>query len=546
MADSTAGRAGRAWEWYLSDAGRRLFVGAVWAALVGTAFGYVAQYTRNWPIADEWAFVGDFLAGDKPRGEWIFERHAEHRYPFARSILVLIDEVCGHDYRIATGLNAVLLAAASAFLILAARRLRGTTEYTDCFFPALLLHRGHCEELLMGYQLAFALSEFCIAAFVLALAGSRPRLGIAALAVAGLAGGGGAGILFALPLGLTLLAIIVRRRTGFGPACLTAIALAAAALQIADALLHPTDSARNGFAVTATVTLQVADGAFGRCIGEEFPGTGAAVIAGALLAALLLVRSARRDPVAHRSLALLAVLAGAFAFLLAVGHARPNGYAYRNSAFSQFAVAVPWLWATRFRERRRWHAVVGAAIVAVVATQVIRQNWGSGIQCGDRYAEAYAAAEGDARRGIPVDALAERNHYYFQSAEWNARAWRILHTRGIGLAAEAPPRPILSVAATAPLAQSADSLRWPIGTPVPGVRAVRVRGTRPTSTEWTSVRFTWIEVADDGRETSRSERRAVWRNPGAWSALLWIDGSIREVTLECDGEDRPESVEWLR
>ncbi len=550
MNDSIGSRAKRAWEWYLSDSGRRLFVGAVWAALVAITFSYVVEYARNWPVNDEWAFVGDFIGGDRQRTEWIFDRHAEHRYPFARAILVSIDEVCGHDYRIAIGVHAALLAAASGFLILAARRLRGTTEYTDCLFPALLLHRGHCEDLLMGYQIAFGLSVFCVAALVLALSGARPRLWSAALAVVGLAGGGGAGILYAIPLGAVLLGILVRERRGIAPGLLALVAVFAAGWQIADQLRKPPLNPHNGAAKTAEVFLQAADGAFGRAVDDDFPSFGISigviVIAAAVLAAGSLARAVRREPAVHRPLGLLAVLAGTFGFLLAIGSVRTNGYAYRFSSFSQFAVIVPWLWTTRFPGRRRWQVVVGAMVTAIAATAIVRQNWGVGTQYGDRYAAAYEAAEADARRGIPIDILAERNIYYFPSPDSNARPWGLLREAGIAPFSATPAPGAGWRTQPGTLDGEPGGTRWKIGPEgAPPARALRIRGSCPRMAEWARMRFTWTDIASDGTESPHPESRGAWRAGGAWATVLWFDCRIRDLVFESDGDDRPESAEWL-
>ena len=541
----------RAWAWYLSDAGRRLFVGAVWAALVAVTGTYVAEYARNWPINDEWAFVGDFLGGQSPRLDWIFGPHAEHRYPCARAILVLIDEVFGHDYRIAMGLHIALLAAASGFLILAARRLRGTTEYTDCLFPALLLHRGHCEDLLMGYQIAFGLSVFCVAAFVLALAGARPRLWSAALAVVGLAGGGGAGILYALPLGTVLLWIIVRERRSFAPGALAVGAVSAAGWQIADQLRKPSLNPHNGALKTAEVFLEAADGAFGRAVDDDLPSFGLSfgilVILASAIAAAALARASRRGSPAHRPLGLLGVLAGTFGFLLAIGYARSNGVAYRFSSFSQFAVVVPWLWFTRFPGRRRRQVVAGAIVTAVAASAIVRQNWGVGMQYGDRIAAAYDAAATDARRGIPIDIVAERNIYYYAGADCNAPAWDTLSTAGIAPFSGTPSAGRVWQTQPGTLELQSGGTLWKIGPAASsGARALRIRGRRPRMAEWALMRFTWTDIAADGTETPHAEYRKAWRTPGAWSTVLWFDGPVRDVAFESDGDDRPESVEWLR
>src|SRR6185503_15507641 len=84
------------------------------------------------------------------------------------------------DFRIAQYGNALLLAAAAAGLILAARRARGgRTALADAFFPLVLLHWRHAVNVLWGWQVQFVASAVlaCALAAALAVAPGRPGRG---------------------------------------------------------------------------------------------------------------------------------------------------------------------------------------------------------------------------------------------------------------------------------------------------------------------------------------------------------------------------------
>jgi len=210
----------------------------VWAALTLAAAGYVHFYGPNLPVHDEWLFVPSLF--DTPSGQlrWLFERHGEHRYPLARAVYLSLFHLSGNDFRAGMWAVLALHAGAAALFLRAADLARGRVAYSDCWFPVLLLHRGHAENLLMGYQVAFLLTVFALAAFALlvTVADQLPpgRVGLAGCALlVPLALGGGVGILFAPVVGGWLL----WRTTVTGrwmPAIAILVLLAVAAVGVLD------------------------------------------------------------------------------------------------------------------------------------------------------------------------------------------------------------------------------------------------------------------------------------------------------------------------
>lgn len=531
----------RFFAWYFGESGRRVFVWAVWAVMVGLAAGFVAQYGRNIPVNDEWAFVPDYFAPPGHQFGWLFERHTDHRYPLARGIFLACLHLSGYDFRAAQWVSLGVTAAAAACLVAAARRFRGTAEYTDCLYPVLLLHRGHCEDQLMGYQLAFTLTLLGVCGFVLAVALSRtrPRLLTAAGCAAVVALGGGAGVVFA-PL---LCGWVVWRgwRAKRWLTCgLAVAAFGYAAWAASDALRNPLADPKNPPTKAVGVCCEVAESTLGQSLaaGGVY---GWAVLTAAGVLALVLLWQARRPDARPCALGLLAVLGGAGGFVAAIGTARSNGFAYRFSTFTQLLPVVGLLAAARFLPRRVPPVWVAAILTAVVAGLVVRQNWGLGSGYARRYVEAYEAAERDAASGVPIDLLAERNQPYFTTGF--PQFWRTLWEHRVGPAAAAPPSRAVRTEPTTFREVPALDPRLPPPHPnhrlfavaVPDDRpvlAVRVRFARRSHAPWEPFRLHWITAAPDGTDDVHFEILSPWTIPGEASTLIWVDGRLRGAWVE--------------
>ncbi len=195
----------------------RLVLLATWTALTVAAVGYVLALGSNCPNADEWEFV-PALTGHEPLGPWLWAQHNEHRLPLPRLVYYGLFQVT-HDFRAGSILQIALLAATSLGLMSLASRLRGRPYWTDLFFPVSLVHVGHWENFLIGYNLCFA--------FILVL---ETALGLVALSTtretlfrSGVKAGvlmvllclcGGGGVVAAIPVALWLALMAVQEWNG--------------------------------------------------------------------------------------------------------------------------------------------------------------------------------------------------------------------------------------------------------------------------------------------------------------------------------------------
>jgi hypothetical protein len=175
---------------------------------------------------------------------WLFSRHAEHCVPVSRALLLGLAKISRCDFRAGMFVSVFVLSIAALVLIHCARRMRGFTSFGDVLFALLLLHFGHRENILQGWNVQNAL--FCAVA-VIALnilfaarfsLSPKASMALGALLIL-LPCMGAAGIVIAIPLSIWL--IIVERRmlrhTQHRSAAITCIVLALLSLAVCRGLL---------------------------------------------------------------------------------------------------------------------------------------------------------------------------------------------------------------------------------------------------------------------------------------------------------------------
>lgn len=513
---------------------RSAAVWLAWAVATLWVAVFVASHGHNLPVCDEWAFVRISYAPWSERLEWLGERHMEHRFPLSRAAWLGVLDATGHDFRAGMWLTTTLLSGSAAALILAARRLRGRTELVDAAFPVLLLHAGHSENLLMGYQLAFTITVAALAFFPLVVARS-PALGPSRSAFAGasllipIALGGWLGLVFVPPLALWVGWQWWRAR---GPALASAailaavmgylawsvwFLLAAGGVQHVEGVPEPIARIR---AVVGVTGLGLGAG-IGRFVKPA--GIGAVIFAlqAATVCALLRIGCRRPEerPVAW---GLLALLLGVWAFALAVGFSRGSGLAPRYSAFSCLGIVVPLLVLARYARPSAWTT----GLIILGGTLVVIGNERHGRLEGMRHDERHRAILVDLDRKVPIDLLAERHQNFWLGP---AEGWRSLWENGFPLLREVPParsRDTLQVVARRDGVELVEGrifhrYRITFADDRP-VLAVRVRFRASAWVPWERMRFDWIDPTGEHR---RSEVRP-WVRPIEQSAVLWIDGRL--------------------
>ncbi len=400
----------------------RILLG-VWAVLALSQLGFVLQYGHNQPWADEWEFVPT-LTGHEPYDAFYFQAHNEHRLPQPRAIYLGLWNLT-QDFRSGMVLQVALLSAMSLRGMQLAARSRGRPDWADAFFPLSLLHVGHCENLLMGYQLCFVLAAgFAFGVLELAVRwtpenGPRTAL-LAALATLSLCLCGGFGIVLAAPIGLWTLLLIARNGMRSLLSTAAVLGFLGSALVylvfVFSTYQRPPDHPPFRFE-NWSASLQVA----GQFLAVSL-GIGVGVIWFALLPLLVLAagiaaRELRRFP-RSAAVGIAAVAVGVILLSLAVGAGR-GGFGSQMGLWPRYSLlAWPLLAAIILASaNRRWlpRAMALAALLAFVPNTI------HGVEYGARHDAWLSAIEADVRESRNPDEIIEE---WFKGTGQEARARR--------------------------------------------------------------------------------------------------------------------------
>lgn len=130
-------------------AARAVIVWSVWVATTYTAVSYVQQYGRNMPYWEDLCIV-PVMTGIEPISfQWAATQLNEHRLVIPKLIFgALLRTV--PDFRGGLYLNVAMMSSAAAWMIIVARRLRGSSHLADAVIPMLILNIGQCECFLLG------------------------------------------------------------------------------------------------------------------------------------------------------------------------------------------------------------------------------------------------------------------------------------------------------------------------------------------------------------------------------------------------------------
>ena len=388
-----------------------------WAALSASAAAFVFACGTNSPTVDEWEFV-PVVTGHEPAGPWLFARHNEHRFPLPRAAYVAIVRAAT-DYRAASLFQVVCLSGLALGLMRTAARVRGRRAWADLFFPLSLLHLGHWENFLQGYQVVFVLYTVLAGAITVVAARATPanrfRMGLAAGVLGGLlALCGGSGVIVAGPVGLWVLSLAAAEAWA-GRRVQAVLLLGAALLPLGyDGWYlatyerpphHPLPSAAKEPATAVVmVTAEVLAMAFGPGSGPAWVGAFAVAFGLGVVVTLGLANELRSPADRPAAGGLLAVVLGVGAVALAVGIARAGfgtdmGLWARYALLTWPALGAAYLYGVRFGSR--W--VTGGLCVAAAA--LFPWNTAMGIGAGMTVRGVLAGVEADARAGVPPEQI---------------------------------------------------------------------------------------------------------------------------------------------
>ena len=136
----------------------KVVVWLTWAVMLLFAIICLFLYGRNVPLAEDWLMVSPLTGNETSFGEWLWQQNNEHRIPLPKLIYLFLLKITNGDFRSGMVLNVFSLGLLAALLIKVFNQIRGgITDYTDAFFPILLLHIGNWPNLFWSWQFTFVL-----------------------------------------------------------------------------------------------------------------------------------------------------------------------------------------------------------------------------------------------------------------------------------------------------------------------------------------------------------------------------------------------------
>src|SRR5262245_13375668 len=147
-----------------------VFVWSIWMMGLLGCLLLVIKYGNSIPYGDEWHGTVPIITGERPLTlQNLWSLHNEHRIFLPRLISWGLLKLSAGDVRAGMLFNVSILALMAALFILAARRLRGWTTYSDAFFPLAMLQLGQWENLLWGFQVTFICPIALVYVFLLVI-----------------------------------------------------------------------------------------------------------------------------------------------------------------------------------------------------------------------------------------------------------------------------------------------------------------------------------------------------------------------------------------
>lgn len=417
----------------------------VWLAMTAAALGFVAVFGANAPYADEWEFVPALL-GQESFASWLWSQHNEHRLPLSRAIYFTLFQIT-RDFRSGMILQVLMLSGLALGLMRFAARLRGRPEWVDAFFPVALLHLGHWENFIMGYQLCFALFCCLVTGMGVVAIGTRRdnafRSGVLAgalLLLIVLTGGFGLAVVPPVTAWLVYLAVILWQ-CGQKLRAVIVLLLAIAPLaymgiyfQGYERPAHHPEPSRDPVAIGL-----VAGEVLSMALGYGVIGIWWLVLLAELAIVVftldLLIRQCRDTGNRPASAGLIAVMAGVCGLAAAIGIGR-GSMGSDMGLWPRYSLLVWPLLGTVFliwvKAGKKWVPMIFCTASALA----FPSNMVTGMQIGAENLSHYRQIENDARAGLSAEEIVRKDFPRSRNASQMDRAVKnipLLRSEGIGI-----------------------------------------------------------------------------------------------------------------
>jgi hypothetical protein len=151
-----------------SDKKVRVGVFGLWAVMTVVVLACIATYGRDLPWREDWGMVPALVGQEPNLFKSLWAQNNEHRLLLQKGAYLILLKIAGGDFRIGMIANTLMLSGLCLGMIVTARRLRGgQTRLADAFFPLVLIHLGHWENLVLGWQIQFVISTVMVGSWLL-------------------------------------------------------------------------------------------------------------------------------------------------------------------------------------------------------------------------------------------------------------------------------------------------------------------------------------------------------------------------------------------
>lgn len=413
----------------------KLIVWSVWAILTLYLFYCLFVYGKNLPLAEDWTMVSAYTGNEKNIGVWLWSQNNEHRIPLPRLILLVLLKLSGGDFRCGMAFNIFILSGITAYYIRLIEKLKGSLSISDVFFPLILLHLGHWENMFWSWQVGFVLPSVLylwLIGYVLrigALKTMRQTVAFGTVALS-LPLCGANGILYLLPLLCWLLVQVVinlkeRKFVHDGVAWLQTGILVLASVIIVLYTLNYQRPAWNPPSPSLRATVETGAKFFAMAFGAGVQQYWAIYIAVCVLLVLLtvifLVKGVATNKTAfYQYTALFFSLGGGFVFALAMGWGRAALIPTYGLPARYALLALPVLIVV-YMYWRLYGAINASRLVtyfcAGAVLFLIPANFRAGASWRNWYITGADAVLSDLRLGMPKAELAKKHRVYL--LHWN-------------------------------------------------------------------------------------------------------------------------------
>ncbi len=349
-------------------------VWTTWAVLLGAHYALVGLMAAKVPLGDEWFTLASMVGIENFDFEFLWRRHNEHRIPVPKLVMWACYHLGNFDFRTAPWVYVTTLGVVTAAAIVVVRIVRGRQSLVDAMLPLLLLHWGHMENTLWGFQAQMIGSASISLALLLFIARRRTALGVAGAAAASftvcliaLCGQNGVGLVPALSVWIGGSALVHwrsrspgSRRTATAVALLAMLPVVVVGLVMYRLPMPP----RTTIVPDLRVSLEFLMNGLGRDT-DKCPALAGTFVIGliVLTLALIVVRWWREPAERMRLFGLFCFCGSVVSLALGMGYGRTSAYQLRYTTIAvPLFVGVHFVWA--IHGRAWWLRIVPASLCA--------------------------------------------------------------------------------------------------------------------------------------------------------------------------------------